>query len=307
VQFKGESGVDAAGVTTAMYTRFFSQVIQEQYGLFEHADGGIHYLPKSNAKLDLFTTFGRILIKCIYDGRIVPITFAPSFFKYMLSVQPQFRDLEVYDPSLAHSFKKILADANVDNLELYFDDLVLNGDTIKVTNANKHEYIRAKVQHILINIRQLQLGAIMEGFHCIYDLKAHMELFSYIELRMFIRGSDFISSETIKDCLVFLRFGPEFPDKFTRVITELNQHDLRRFLWFVTEQENIPLGGLNNPNIYAPRRDKISIHKANNPESYPVAHVCFYSLEITEETDIEKLREKLLYVLSNTQNTFELY
>jgi hypothetical protein len=78
---------------------------------------------------------------------------------------------------------------------------------------------------------------------------------------------------------------------------------------FVTEQDIIPASGLMNPNMFCPHRDKITIECMTlislPPTALPVAHVCFYKLDLPDYDDYETLETKLLLAICNT-STFEL-
>jgi len=137
------------------------------------------------------------------------------------------------------------------------------------------------------------------------------------------------------------------PSHLKRFLADISQNNLRRFLWFVTEQDIIPTSGLLNPNMFTPHRDKITVEctppspsispsssssspppsssppssssppppslspsllsspSPSTPTALPVAHVCFYKLDLPDYNDYEVLKTKLLLAISNT-STFEL-
>lgn len=61
------------------------------------------------------------------------------------------------------------------------------------------------------------------------------------------------------------------------LLTGMSQIELKQFLLFTTEQDNIPVGGLLNPNHHSPYpRDKITVCWRPKSEDLPQAHVCMY-------------------------------
>jgi hypothetical protein len=118
VTFTGEAGVDQGGLLTEMYTLFFDAVVNPDVGLFETAAAqGTSAGPRagpSGAKLPGLTTgpappsrlhlpkaapdpgeqalrrfwgFGRLLVKCLFDGRRIGAHFAPALFKFLCDVE----------------------------------------------------------------------------------------------------------------------------------------------------------------------------------------------------------------------------
>lgn len=105
ILFRGEAGVDNGGLLTEMYTLFFESVVAEEVGLFEASgpgggspglplsvrEGDWLYLPKAG-QIDEYNQrrlkgFGRLVVKCLFDGRRIGGRFAPSLFKYIKGVK----------------------------------------------------------------------------------------------------------------------------------------------------------------------------------------------------------------------------
>lgn len=85
---------------------------------------------------------------------------------------------------------------------------------------------------------------------------------------------------------------------------------LNFFNRFVTEQDTIPVSGLNNPNTFSPHRNKITVNNASpdneeDPANLPVAHVCFYSLDLPDYNNYGVLKRKMMQAISNT-SSFEV-
>ncbi len=88
----------------------------------------------------------------VYHGKLVDGFFIRPFYKMMLGRKINLKDMESVDSEYYRSLKYIL-DSDPADLELTFSvdeehfgetievDLIPNGRTIPVTNANKKEYI----------------------------------------------------------------------------------------------------------------------------------------------------------------------
>lgn len=119
-----------------------------------------------------------VQVKSIIDGRPIPARFAPSFFKYLLGIEPSLRDMELYDRTLATSLQAVLLKP-VANLGIFFEpilpageeaagssaaELELELEPVPVTDSNKLAYVQSRVHDTLVGCREAQLRAIKEGF-----------------------------------------------------------------------------------------------------------------------------------------------
>lgn len=205
VTFKGEAGVDQGGLLTEAYTLFFEGVVADEVGLFETAaDSGIAaaatsarnvdfqyaklYLPRVGAtdptSIMRLRGFGRLIVKCFFDGRRITAHFAPSLFKYICGVDVSIQvclavtlyslcvcsmqihvsthtyidtrlgrqDLQQFDPQAGTSVRWLLSATGVRDLGLDFEEL---GEPQKgrVTDQNKTEFARLKAHHVLVGSR----------------------------------------------------------------------------------------------------------------------------------------------------------
>ncbi|KAK3259088.1 hypothetical protein CYMTET_31900 [Cymbomonas tetramitiformis] len=106
VSFHGEEGVDAAGLTTEMYTQLWEEVVRPGVGLFERGErGGV--LPVRDSMEEgaaaenlpeLLRAAGRAMAKCIYDRRLVRADFAPSLYKFLTGSALSRNDLDHFNP-----------------------------------------------------------------------------------------------------------------------------------------------------------------------------------------------------------------
>ena len=131
-----EYHVNVDGISN-MYTEFFRQSIQNDHNIFECGSssktGG--YLPKADAPVEVCESIGKILIKTIYDQRVIPEVLSPFIFKFLShkysssdpdynSLQVTFRDLEQFDESMARSLRMLLTHEGVHEWEISFAGLI---------------------------------------------------------------------------------------------------------------------------------------------------------------------------------------
>ncbi|EGC34029.1 hypothetical protein DICPUDRAFT_153832 [Dictyostelium purpureum] len=239
----------------------------------------------------IFKVLGRVFLKAVIDGKPIPDVFPPSFFKYLLNIKPNLQDLEVYDPQLALSFKKVLV---LDNIEDYltttFEGLIEGGENIEVTDSNKEDFIQKNIERVLVDCRQSKLEAFKSGFMSIESLNAHFALFSPTELQLLMCGNTLVDASVLQKSFKFIGFpdSSNTPKFFCKVIEEMSQDELHLFLRFLTGMVVIPLQGLEKP---------LSIINVPKSEKLPCAHTCSYQLDLPDYNDLDLLKRKLIQML----------
>jgi E3 ubiquitin-protein ligase HUWE1 len=163
VRFYEEEGVDAGGVTREWFSELARQLFNPNYALFKPAAvDKITYQPNRSSWINpdhlfYFKFVGRIIGKAIYDARLLDCYFTRSFYKFMLGVAVDWKDMEAVDPEFHKSLEWILGNDITDVLDLTFCcevddfgrmknvDLKEGGSGIPVTEENKLEYILVRV------------------------------------------------------------------------------------------------------------------------------------------------------------------
>jgi E3 ubiquitin-protein ligase HUWE1 len=205
VRFYEEEGVDAGGVTREWYTVLARQMFNPDYALFKpSAADKVTYQPNRSSginpdHLSYFKFVGRIIGKAIYDGRLLDCYFTRSFYKLMLGIDVDYKDIEPIDPSYHKSLEWILNNEINDVLDLNFVlevdefgrqrtvELIPNGKNTPVTDENKHEYVHLIAQQRLVVAIKDQINAFLTGFQEIIP-KDLIKIFNEQELELLISG-----------------------------------------------------------------------------------------------------------------------
>jgi E3 ubiquitin-protein ligase HUWE1 len=109
VQFSGEEGVDAGGVTREWYVILVRQIFDPYYVPVCHpAAKAARYQPNKSSynnqeHLDNFRFVGRIFSKAIYDGQLPDAYFTRAFYAHILGVRPTYHNTEAQDPDYNRS------------------------------------------------------------------------------------------------------------------------------------------------------------------------------------------------------------
>jgi len=311
ITFDGEDGIDAGGLTTAFYDRFFTQVFEEQVGMFERAEMDT-YLPRAfipQEREQDFKTFGNLVAKCLYEGRLPSVKFAPVVFKYILdgiAAEVTFSDFEMYDIKQSRHLRQLLNSPGAEYLYLTFENLITDGDKREVTDANKHEFVSLTIRYELLEKRIRALQKIREGFFQIPIFEKHLKLFTHFDLTLLMLGEQHLQASDIKNTLVAdsdLPNAAQMIGFFNEVLDRFTVEELRLFLHFITTEVAIPVGGLRNPSTrtyYAV--DKITIYPVyGSVDTFPISHTCWYRLDVPDYPTADMLYDKLIAALKNHQ------
>lgn len=201
-------------------------------------------------------------------------------------------------------------------------DLVENGAGIPVTDANRDEYVREYVRHVLYASVERQFGAFKRGFEraCAGGTVAMSSLFRWEELEELICGSpelDFFALEkgtryddgydanhpTIK-CVAWPVARMSVPCSrdvhvaprrlFWVVLHRLDEDQKCQFLRFATGSDKAPIRGLGSLNLTISKN-------TSDQDRLPSAHTCFNHLLLPAYADEDVLRERLLVAITQTE------
>ena len=320
VTFIGEPGVDEGGLLTEMFTIFFESILGGEKDIFSSSENAAGEETKDDATiknansivlpsavqtnedcLRKLRSFGRAMVKALYEGRRIGSRLCPSVFKFITATVPDMRDLQMYDPQTARSLQWALATVGVEEFGLHFES-VGDPESGPVTDFNKSRFVRMKIENILVKSRQPQLLAIKAGF--VEALKAlseeaapFMSLLSHADWRVLLCGDSAISGPQVISVLKFSGFPKKssIPQWLKEILIASSEDHLRKFLVFVT----------GSPSLSSSSRDEINVRYQARSGALPVAHTCFFHLDIPDYRDKETLQSKLMYAMSHA-TTFEV-
>ena len=256
---------------------------------------------KTLESIQRYRAIGRILVKALYEGQRIGNKLCPAVLKFITGATPNMRDLQMFDPQLAKSLQWTLSTQGVEEFGLNFES-VGAPDLGIVTDANKTKFIRMKIENILIQSRLPQLEAIKAGF--IEALKAiseeaapFMSLLSHTDWRVMLCEDSIVNAEQIISALVFTGFPKksELPQWLKEILSVTSEDNLRKFLVFSTGSPHLSTSFAS----FSDRAIKINVRYQNRTGSLPVAHTCFFQLDIPNYRDKETLQNKLYYSIQN--------
>ena len=312
-----EQGVDAGGLYKEFMFKLSEEAFYNKLGFFEESQMGLLiptrdalHANKSYNYNSAYEFLGFIVAKCIIDDIKIYPNFSPVFLNNILEIENSFIDLKIYDPELYKNLVTLKTyEGNVENdLGLYFSitieengkirnyNLIENGDNIPVTNSNRLIYIKKVTDYYLsFQFKEAVLNFRI-GMSKIINMDI-LRLYTGDELRQIIYGFDkdaFDITDMTANCNIV---GFNMKDKreaqcindFFTILSQFNQKEKEKFLFFCTSLKRLPLGGFSRMN------PKFTIYKSYS--EIPTSSTCANMLKLPI-LPYEKLKDSLLYVIN---------
>lgn len=325
INFKGEAGIDAGGVTREWYQVLSRQMFNPDYALFTPvASDENTYHPNRTSyinpeHLSFFKFIGRVIGKAIYDDCFLDCHFSRAVYKEILNKAVSLKDMENLDLEYAKSLMWMLENDITDIITEDFSvetddygehkviDLVKGGRNIPVTEANKHEYIRLVVEYRLkVSVKE-QMSNFIAGFHEVIP-KDLVSIFDEQELELLISGLPDINVQDWQNNCTYNNYSAssEQIQWFWRAVKSFDNEERARLLQFSTGTLKVPLNGfkdLRGANGVC----KFSIHRDYGAKDrLPSSHTCFNQIDLPVYESYETLRGSLLLAISEGHEGFQL-
>ncbi|KAE8147852.1 IQ and HECT domain protein [Aspergillus avenaceus] len=354
-----EAGIDGGGVTKEFLTSVTNEAFKStsDLNLFEENDQHLLYpnpaaveyrrellrqaeFTESSADwnenirdlLRRYEFLGRVIGKCLYEGILVDVNFAPFFLlKWALTggtgsaqketaYRANLNDLKDLDQGLYQGLLQLKNyTGDVEDFSLNFTvtdtvplpdggnrtitrDLKPNGSDLPVTNQNRLVYISYIARYRLQVQPALQTNAFLQGLGQIIQ-PSWLSMFNQSELQTLVSGDsgDIDVSDLRRNTLYGGVYtigddGEEHPTikLFWDVMHRMKNEERQKVLRFVTSTPRAPLLGFSHLNPRFSIRDS-----SEDQERLPSTSTCVNLLKLPRYTNAEVLREKLLYAINS--------
>lgn len=325
INFKGESGIDAGGVTREWFQVLSRQMFNPDYALFTPVSSDENTFHPNRTSfinpehLSFFKFIGRIIGKAIFDGCFLDCHFSRALYKKLLDRPVSLKDMENLDleyfKSLMWMLENDITDIITEDFSVEADDygehkildLIPNGRNIPVTEENKHEYVRLVTEYRLQTSVSEQMSNFIIGFHEIIP-KDLVSIFDEQELELLISGMPDIDVQDWQTFTSYSNYSPssEQIQWFWRAVKSFDNEERAKLLQFATGTSKVPLNGfkeLRGANGLC----KFSIHRDYGPKDrLPSSHTCFNQIDLPAYETYETLRGSLLLALTEGHEGFGL-
>ncbi|NXN12844.1 WWP2 ligase, partial [Indicator maculatus] len=317
---RGEEGLDYGGIAREWFFLLSHEVLNPMYCLFEYAGKNNYCLqinPASSINPDHLTYFrfiGRFIAMALYHGKFIDTGFTLPFYKRMLNKRPTLKDLESIDPEFYNSIVWTKENSLEEcGLELYFiqdmeilgkvttHELKEGGESIRVTEENKEEYIMLLTDWRFTRGVEEQTKAFLDGFNEVVPLE-WLRYFDEKELELMLCGMQEIDMNDWQKNTIYRHYTKNSKQIqwFWQVVKEMDNEKRIRLLQFVTGTCRLPVGGFAEL-IGANGPQKFCIDKVGKETWLPRSHTCFNRLDLPPYKSYEQLKEKLLYAIEETE------
>ncbi|KJE95674.1 hypothetical protein CAOG_06100 [Capsaspora owczarzaki ATCC 30864] len=176
-------------------------------------------------------------------------------------------------------------------------NLCPNGSQTLVTQANKHEFVRARVDFAFKGLRE----AASEFARGLYSIIPHPNLavFSSGELALLVAGS---SNIDVDDWQQHTKYGDQLSatiiEWFWALVRDLSQSERSLLLQFSTGMCRLPPGGFANLSAMHSQGGQFTLSSLPEDGSHlPRAATCFNLLQLPAYTSETELRQKVLIAI----------
>ncbi|EQC30664.1 hypothetical protein, variant [Saprolegnia diclina VS20] len=325
VKFRGEEGVDWGGVYREGTNSMVDDLFGAHFALFLLCPNGQHntglnrgmYLPNSRCTspvaIQMLEFVGKLLGISLRTRGDFPFAFCPLVWKHLLQQPVDRADLEGTDALLVQMLDGI-RDCEADgitndaqfqtafaDLELRFTtfgsngqlvELVPNGASLAVTFANRSEYCRLVESYRLHEV-DVQCNAMRRGLAALFPLRV-LTLLTWQEMEMLTCGSPKIDIAIWRQHTRYDGYTEhdETVQLFWDVMASFSDEQRSDFVRFAWGRSRLPRGKWPQP---------FKLTKKGGRDaalSLPVAHTCFFSVELPPYTTKQKMHEMLLATIN---------
>ncbi|KAH3661759.1 hypothetical protein OGAPHI_005937 [Ogataea philodendri] len=323
IQFRGEQGVDAGGLTREWYQVLSRQMFNPDYALFTPvASDKTTFHPNRTSwvnpeHLSFFKFVGLIIGKAVYDGCMLDCHFSRAVYKRILGRPVSLKDIESLDLDYYKSLVWMLGNDITDIIVETFSvetndygeekviDLRPNGRDIQVTEENKQEYVKSIVEYRLKTSVQEQMENFLQGFYEIIP-KDLIAIFDDQELELLISGLPDIDVDDWKNNTIYQNYSASSPQIqwFWRAVKSFDAEEKAKLLQFSTGTSKVPLNGFKELAGMS-GVSKFSIHRVyGSTDRLPSSHTCFNQIDLPEYESYDKLRGSLLLAIMEGHEGF---
>ena len=327
VQFAGEEGMDAGGVSREFFDLLTGEFFDPTLGLFRKFDdspqGLVHPSSRrhrpSNLDLDHYRFAGQIVGKCIEESAfgkplLTKARFTRSFLVQLMGLKVTPQLLETDDPALYDS----ITTHDITGLDLVFADeehdrttgkvtvvpLKKGGEGVAVTEGSKSEYLTLLAEYRLVTSVKKEVKAFLEGLHKLVPSEL-LAIFDEKELELLMCGVDTVTCDELRKHASVDNGNGKWQEVVSWLWAALqgfSTEEMARFLQFVTGCSRLPPGGFQD--LSQPIR--IVPQYSGSHGRLPTAATCFNRLYLSTYDSYQHFHGALVTAITEGSQGFGL-
>ncbi|KAI9506108.1 hypothetical protein BX070DRAFT_186917 [Coemansia spiralis] len=315
VRFVGEEGVDEGGVQKEFFQLIVRDVFSSKYGIFKaNNESQYHWFipqaaPTKDSLEEIWLT-GQLIGLAVYNGVILDIHLPPAMYKKLLGVPVTRDDLREIDPALYHGLMQLQQMSNEEleflerTFEVEYDDLgqlrthelLPDGAKTILAADNRELFIDKYVDFIFNTSCTKQFAEFKAGFDRICG-PSYVRFMQPQELELLVCGCSDLDFNALQNSTIYdggYSKTSEVILYFWKVVGEFTDELKRKLLFFATSSDRVPIGGLSKLQF-------VIAKNGGDSDRLPTSHTCFNVLLLPEYSSLEKLRERLLTAIHNSE------
>ncbi|RLN02302.1 hypothetical protein BBJ28_00003986 [Nothophytophthora sp. Chile5] len=330
VTFLGENAQDAGGPYRETFAQYCEELQSSQLPLLLPTSNSQHNVgvgrekwllspgASSSTSLHMLEFLGRLMGATVRSKQYLALNLAPLVWKKLAGERVGLDDLAAVDSMLVNSMAKMRTIDRYGVTEEMFEEIVMetfttlgadnrvvelkpDGARLPVTFNSRFEYADL-VEQARLHESDAQVQAIFSGLAKVVPVKL-LTCFSGSELELMVCGSPEVDVDLLEKCTEYSSCSPSDQHIvwFWSALRAFSHEERSAFLRFVWGRSRLPANADEFPQRF--KLQSFGQQRAGRSvdDYMPVAHTCFFSVEMPAYTSEAVLREKLLYAIYNCQ------
>lgn len=318
VNFKGEGGIDAGGVYREGLQRIMEDLFSTRFSLLipcpnaamRAGDNSAAFVPnprhRSALAMEQLEFVGKLMGLSLRFKSSLPFRFPALIWKLVCGETPDEEDLVAMDSLVGEGLKALRERKGVETEEQFaaaFGEMGFVADSVtgdrhnltpagpaqRVTLANHERYIK-KLLEFRLHEFDAHVAAIRRGLAQLVPTAA-LRLFTWSEMEVLVSGRPEIDIDLLKRHTSYSGFSKDDAviKRFWRVLEGLSEQERSMYVRFAWGRSRLPTGESWS------NQHQISRHHGSDPDKQlPMAHTCFFSIELPAYTTEERMRWGIL-------------
>ena len=318
IKYKGEQGLDWGGLYRDAVERCVEDLFSDHIDLFIPCPNAMNdqeteerFIPNpryrdSSEALEMYRFVGNLIGVSLRTKHLLSFELSPQIWKTIVGDEVTEEDIKAVDSGLISTLQQVREYSEsdgVDEFPFVFDmvfavldsagnevELLPSGSQIAVTFHNRLKFCKMALEARINEARQAA-EAIAAGVYALVPQRA-LTLFTWEQLERTVKGVPEISVELLKKHTVYIGWTESHPvvKQFWNVMEGLTDKDRSQFLRFTWGRSKLP------KSESWPRPFKLTYKNAGD-YMLPVAHTCFFQLELPQYSSEQIMRERLLVAI----------
>lgn len=326
VSYEDEAGVDQGGLYRDFFDTVAEELMSQHLPLFlptanQSTNAGDHRdtwvinpaleVGPGSAGERMLIFLGRLMGLCLLRGDILPLCLPPSFWKSLQGEDVGLPDLEAIDVAAANSVKMLREPESLNITADSFGDTFPDLRFVVEDSANQRRELleggagrpvrfedAPQYAEMMLSLRlresEHQFTVLRNG---IQEVAKHSSwaLWPWQKLAEKIVGVSHIDVALLRRKTKYEGYDAEshVVKRFWAAMESLSQKELKQFLHFVWGRSRLP------PEASDKWGNGFKVSRAARSDSLPLAHTCFFQLELPEYETDELMRERILFAVEN--------